>query len=129
MGSGHAAAHIDVVVVAAQQKVIAEIEVLDGAVGCDAVGKVHPQMPPEFGPLLQWLDFLAGYARQGEQEGHGQVGPHRIAVEVGPVQRVPRRVFPMALEGCPGRMALGNHLARGILDGDSVRRIGRELLR
>ena len=52
-----AAGHLDVVVMSAQEKIIAKVEVLFFAMACDPIWKLRAQSVPNFITFLPWLDF------------------------------------------------------------------------
>src|SRR2546430_7403578 len=88
---GAGAAHdLDVVVMAPDQAVVTDVQCLLGAVRGKVARPLHAQPAPVLAVLLPWAKLSGFESRQGEGEGLREVGPHRVAGEVGQLKRRPR---------------------------------------
>src|SRR5258708_20627947 len=102
----NSARHIDVVVVPAQEEIVAEVEVLFLAMAGDLVWKPRAQPAPALPTFVPGRDFGDFEAGHGHQDGRRQVAPVRIAVEVGTVKQIPHRLQDVASESGPWSGAL-----------------------
>src|SRR5471030_1378359 len=91
VGAGGPAEDVDRVIVAPHQAVRPEVRDLGPRVAGDVRREAHLQAAPRLAVLLPRRDLLAGEAGCGVQEGRGQIGPQRLAGEVGDMEGVPRR--------------------------------------
>jgi hypothetical protein len=73
--------------------------------------------------LFPWLDLFNCEARIRVEQGLGQVGPQRIAIEIGGVKPIPRGFVGMTGEGPARIVANFDHLAGVGLENQPV---GRE---
>ena len=85
------------VVVAAEQKVGAKIEVLLTAVAYDIRRVGHPQSPPRLVMLPPGSDLLNIEAGHRKMERSREVRPKSISVEVRPVESVPGSIDSFSL--------------------------------
>src|SRR6202011_1503380 len=83
---------VDLIVPAPQKSVGVDVQHLVGAVGTDALGVVHPEPTPCLTVLVPGTEFLGLHAGKGQGIGFGEVGPHRVAGEVGQLQHRPGRL-------------------------------------
>src|SRR5262249_58381252 len=74
LGRVEAARNIDIVVVASEQEVVAEEEVLKRAVGRDRPGESCMDYPPRLATFRPWLPLRHLDPGHREQEGRGQIG-------------------------------------------------------
>ena len=93
-----AARDVHAVVVARQQQVGPEVELLQRAVADEAVGNRELQAGQCSAVVFDRVELAHREPRQRQQERACQVRPQRVAVEVGPLQRIPRRVEVVAFE-------------------------------
>src|SRR5258708_7378371 len=119
----NSAGHIEVVVVPAQEEIVAEVEVLFLAMAGNRVWKPRAQPAPELPTFLPGREFGGLDAGHGQQEWRREVGPPRIAVEVGTVKQIPHRLQNVASERGPWIGALADDGTRDGFDRDPV---GRE---
>jgi hypothetical protein len=120
LGRVEGARNIDIVVVGSEEEVITEEEVLQGAVRRYRPGESCADYPPRLAPFRSWLPLRHLDPVDRQQEGRGQVGPQRIAVELGPVQRIPGHRHLVARERCAGIVALGDDGAVAPQDRDPI---------
>src|SRR5262249_48869714 len=119
---------VHAIVVAAQHQILAEEEILDEAVRLDGAGKTGAQHAPRLEALAPWLGLLDLHAVQREKKGRGEIGPESLAVEVGTMERVPRRAHLMTGKRVSGSATRGDQRAIELLDGDPGRREHRALI-
>src|SRR5471032_1447950 len=111
VGAGGPAEDVDRVIVAPHQAVRPEVRDLGPRVAGDVRREAHLQAAPRLAVLLPRRDLLAGEAGCGVQEGRGQIGPQRLAGEVGDMEGVPRRFQCLAGEGAGRLVARVEHVA------------------
>ena len=95
---GKCAGDVDVIIVSAQDEVLAEVKVLLLAVTGDRLGESHPQAAPALRTFLPGRDLRDFEAGHHHEERRREIGPHRIPVEVGPIQRIPGRKDVVSVE-------------------------------
>jgi hypothetical protein len=115
-----AAGHIDVVVVSAQEKIVAKVEVLFFAMAGDPLWKLRAQPLPNFITFLPWRDFGDFESLHCHKEWRREVGPLSVAHKVHTVKRIPRRLHNVASERCSWIGALADDATRGGFDRNSV---------
>jgi hypothetical protein len=108
-----AAGHIDVVVVSAQEKIVAKVEVLFFAMAGDPLWKLRAQPLPNFITFLPWRDFGDFESLHCHKEWRREVGPLSVAHKVHTVKRIPRRLHNVASERCSWIGALADDATRG----------------
>src|SRR5262245_17245942 len=106
----------------AKHQIVTEKEVLNEAVGLYRPRKVRTQDAPRVRPLLPWLDLLNSYVAHPQKEGRREIGTEGFAVEIGEMERVPRRMHLVTCEGISGREPLRYQRAIELFDSDSTRR-------
>ena len=84
------AGDVDAIVVPSQHQVRPEVELLQRAVAGEIRAELHLEAREFHAVLLDRVEFADGEPRQCEQKRARKVGPQRIAVEIGPLQRIPR---------------------------------------
>ena len=94
--------YLHVIIMPAQQALVADIKGLLGAMRGDVWRKRHLETPPGFALLLPRLYLPGCEAGPGQGEGDGQIGPHRIASEVERMQVIPWSLQGMASESGAG---------------------------
>src|SRR5262247_1956130 len=107
---------IHLVIMAAQQEVTAEVEVLLVRVACVLAREARPESAPDFLAFGDGIDLADLEAGQCHEEGGRQVRPEGVAIEVGTMKRVPGGVHRMTVERCPRVFPLAHHLAVERLD-------------
>src|SRR5947209_10308461 len=63
-----------------------------------AAGEGHLQAPPFLAAFVPWFDLFALETRVGIEEGQGEIGPQRLAGEIGDMELVPR-----VSKACPSK--------------------------
>src|SRR5215831_17537458 len=127
--SRKATGDVDLVVMSAQQQVVAEKEILNEAVSLDRPRKVRTQDAPRLSALLPWLGLLNSYVARPKKEGRREIGIERLAVEIGEMERVPGCVHLVTCEGISRRASLRYRRAIELFDGNSISSEHRPLIR
>jgi hypothetical protein len=112
--------YLHVIIMPAQQAIVADIEGLLGAMRGDVWRKRHLETPPGFALLLPRIDLPGFEPGPGQGEGEGQIGPYRIASKVERMQLIPWSLRGMASESGAGVSALLDDRSFVSLDGDTV---------
>jgi hypothetical protein len=121
LGRRKATCDIYLVVMATQQEVWPEIQILLRAVAGDRSEESYPQHPPGLTFFTPGRNFVNLKTRHRHQERRVQISPHGVATEVGAVQRLPRCLVLMARKGSAWVVAFGDERAVGRLDRDPLR--------
>src|SRR5215471_10285347 len=114
---------------AAQHQILSEEKILNTAVRLNRTGKVCAQDTPRFCSLTPRLCFLDPHSIHGEKERCREISPQRFSVKISSMKRVPRRVHLVAGKRVFGDWALRNNRAVELLDGNSLWRKHRALIR
>jgi hypothetical protein len=92
VGARGAAEDLGCVVVARDQSVVIDVEILHPTVGVDFGRERDPQAAPDLTrPFLPGSEFLDVEAGSGRQERQVDVVPQRVAAEIQSLQVIPRR--------------------------------------
>jgi hypothetical protein len=92
---GESSSNIYIVIILAKSQILAEEEILHEAVCLNRAWKVSPQDTPHFTAFLPRLGFPNTNALHPKDEGGREISPQSFAVEVGTMQRIPRRTHLM----------------------------------
>src|ERR1700692_335598 len=87
---------LQMVIMPAKEKIIAEIKILDSAVAGDWVRESSAQTSPTLCPLFPRRNFGHLEARHCHEEWSRKVRPTRITIEVSTVKQVPGRIHRVA---------------------------------
>src|ERR1700737_800609 len=122
------ACDIHAIVMAAEPQILAEEKILNEAVRLDRTRKVCAQNPPRLRAFPPALCFHDLHAIHREKKWRGEIGPYGFAIEIGTMERVPRRVHLVARERVLRRTALRNYCSIKLLDGNPIWREHRALI-
>src|SRR5262245_60939 len=111
-----------------KHQVVTEEEVLNEAVSLDRPGKVRTQDAPRVWSLLPWLDLFNSYVALPQQEWRREIGIERLAIEIGEMERIPRRMHLVTCEGISGPASIRYQRAIELFDSDSIGREYRALI-
>jgi hypothetical protein len=104
---GESSSNVYIIIVPAKSQILAEEEILHEAVSLNRAWKISPQDAPRLAAFLPRLDFLNTNAVHPKDEGGRKISPQSFTVEVGTMQRIPRRTHLMTSKRILRRPALG----------------------
>src|SRR6185295_4897657 len=110
------ACNFDTVVVSCEEQVRPEVELLKRAVAGEVRTEPHLEAGEFEAILVDRFEFADRETRQRKQKRARQVGPQRIAVEIGALQRIPRGVQRVAGEGITWVRPFGDDAAVELFD-------------
>src|ERR1700694_3633790 len=87
----------------------------------DVVREGYLQPAPDLAVLFPRLDLVNREAGIRVEEGLGQVGPHRVGMEIDGVKPIPGGFVGMAGEGATWIVADVNDFARVVLEDEQIR--------
>ena len=116
--TGGATQNIDRIVMSPHQAVWPEMRNLGLAVAGDVVGEGDFQASPYLAVLVPRRDLLTLETRIGVEEGRGEIGPQRLAGEVGDMELVPGRFERLAGKARRSETGLDRLFPGGRLAGD-----------